>query len=96
MDFIVGLPKTRSSHDAMWVIVDKMIKFAYFVTIKVDDPLGRLERFYLKEIVRLDGILVTITSYCDPHFTFKFWQRLQTTIGTNLSFFLTFHPQTYG
>ena len=31
MDFVVGLPRTRANHDALWVIVDRLTKSAHFI-----------------------------------------------------------------
>ncbi|KAH0725404.1 hypothetical protein KY284_001269 [Solanum tuberosum] len=35
IDFIVGLPRTRRQHDLIWVIVDRLTKFAHFIPVKV-------------------------------------------------------------
>ena len=34
MDFIVGLPKTPSGHDSIWVIVDQLTKVAHFILVR--------------------------------------------------------------
>ena len=34
MDFIVDLPRTQTDHDAIWVIVDRLTKLAYFLAIR--------------------------------------------------------------
>ena len=36
MDFIVGLPKTSTRHDSIWVIVDQLMKVAHFIPVKID------------------------------------------------------------
>jgi hypothetical protein len=34
MDFIVALPRTQSSYDSIWVIVDRLTKVAHFIPVK--------------------------------------------------------------
>ena len=34
MDFVTGLPKTRTGNDTIWVIVDRLTKSAMFIPIK--------------------------------------------------------------
>jgi hypothetical protein len=33
-DFIVGLPRTQSGYDSIWVIVDQLNKLAHFIPVK--------------------------------------------------------------
>ena len=35
MDFEVGLPKTLSKFDSIWVIVDRLTKSAHFIPVKM-------------------------------------------------------------
>ena len=51
MDFVVGLPKTTNSHDAIWVIVDRLTKSAHFLPINVMYSLKQLVDLYVKAIV---------------------------------------------
>jgi hypothetical protein len=34
MDFIVGLPRTRTGYDSIWVVVDHLTKAAHFIPVK--------------------------------------------------------------
>ena len=72
MDFVTGLPRTSTGHDAIWVIVDRLTKSVHFLPIRVDYTLERLARIYIQEIVRLHGIPSSIISYRDPRFTSRF------------------------
>ena len=74
--FVTGLPRTRRQHDAIWVIVDRLTKFAHFLPVNVKDSLEKLAQLYVDEIVRLHGVSVSIVSDRDPRFTFRFWPSL--------------------
>ncbi|RVW98761.1 Transposon Tf2-2 polyprotein [Vitis vinifera] len=96
MDFVIGLPKTRSKKNGVWVIVDRLTKSAHFLAMKTTDSMNILAKLYIQEIVRLHGIPVSIVSDRDPKFTSQFWQSLQRALGTQLNFSTAFHPQTDG
>ncbi|XP_057759560.1 uncharacterized protein LOC130979988 [Arachis stenosperma] len=61
MDFMTGLPRTRLGIDAVWVIVDRLTKFAHFLPIQVNYSLEELARLYIKKIVRLHGVPSSIS-----------------------------------
>ena len=92
MDFVTGLPRSPRGHDAIWVIVDRFTKSAHFLPIQVTDSVETLSRLYIREIIRLHGIPVSIVSDRDPHFTARFWQSLQAALGKNLLFNTAYHP----
>ncbi|RVX14525.1 Transposon Ty3-I Gag-Pol polyprotein [Vitis vinifera] len=96
MDFVIGLPRTRSKKNGVWVIVDRLTKSAHFLAMKTTDSMNSLAKLYIQEIVRLHGIHVSIVSDRDPKFTSQFWQSLQRALGTQLNFSTAFHPQTDG
>ncbi|RVW42815.1 Transposon Ty3-G Gag-Pol polyprotein [Vitis vinifera] len=96
MDFVIGLPRTRSKKNGVWMIVDRLTKSTHFLAMKTIDSMNSLAKLYIQEIVRLHGIPVSIVSDRDPKFTSQFWQSLQRTLGTQLNFSTAFHPQTDG
>jgi len=53
-----------------------------------------LSEMYMREIVRLDGVPVSIVSNCDALFTSKFWNRLHEANGSKFNFSTVYHPQT--
>jgi hypothetical protein len=72
MDFLVGLPRTQTDHDAIWVIVDRLTKTAHFIPVNVEHSMEKLTELYLHEIVRLHGVPGSIVSDRDPRFTSRF------------------------
>ncbi|GKE95695.1 putative reverse transcriptase domain-containing protein, partial [Tanacetum coccineum] len=60
MDFITKLPRTRSGHDAIWVVVDRLTKSAHFLAIREDYSMKKLARLYTNEIVARHGVPVSI------------------------------------
>ena len=69
MDYVMGLPRMTRGYDAIWVIVDRLTKSAYFLPIKNIYPLNRFARIYIKEIVKLHSVPASIVSDRDPRFT---------------------------
>nr|GFA28829.1 putative reverse transcriptase domain-containing protein [Tanacetum cinerariifolium] len=51
-----------------WVIVDRLTKSAIFTPIREIDPMDKLARIYLKEVVTRHGIPVSIISDRDPSY----------------------------
>ncbi|GKB74673.1 putative reverse transcriptase domain-containing protein, partial [Tanacetum coccineum] len=96
MDFITKLPKTSNGHDTIWVIVDRLTKSAHFIPTRETDSMETLTRFYIKEIVSRHGVPISIISDCDSHFTSRFWQSLQSALGTQLDMSMAYHPETDG
>ena len=96
MDFVVGLPKKTNGYDAIWVIVDRLTKSAHFLPIKVTYSLEQLADLYVRDIVRLHGVPMSIISDQDSRFTLTFWKSVQWAMGTKIKFRTAFHPQTDG
>ncbi|GKE60152.1 putative reverse transcriptase domain-containing protein [Tanacetum coccineum] len=96
MDFVTKLPKSSQGYDTIWVIVDRLTKSAIFVPMRETDPLEKLARLYLKEVVARHGIPVSIICDRDPRFASRFWRTLQKALGTSLDMSTTYHPETDG
>ncbi|GJU40709.1 putative reverse transcriptase domain-containing protein [Tanacetum coccineum] len=84
MDFVTKLPKLSQGYDTIWVIVDRLTKSAIFIPMRETDPLDKLTRMYLKEVVMRHGIPVSIICDRDPRFASNFWKSLQNAFGTSL------------
>ncbi|GJR05863.1 putative reverse transcriptase domain-containing protein [Tanacetum coccineum] len=96
MDFVTKLPKTSQGYDTIWVIVDRLTKSAIFTPMRETDPLDKLARLYLREVVTRHGIPVSIICDRDPRFASNFWRSLQNALGTILDMSTAYHPQTDG
>ncbi|GJY30873.1 putative reverse transcriptase domain-containing protein [Tanacetum coccineum] len=96
MDFVTKLPKSPQGYDTIWVIVDRLTKSAIFVPMRETDPLEKLAKLYLKEVVARHGIPVSIICDRDPRFASRFWRTLQKALGTSLDMSTTYHPETDG
>jgi hypothetical protein len=58
MDFIVGLPRTQSGYNSIWVIVDRVTNVAHFIPIKTTYSRSQLAELYMSRIVCLHGVLL--------------------------------------
>ncbi|GJW05054.1 reverse transcriptase domain-containing protein [Tanacetum coccineum] len=96
MDFVTKLPRTSNGHDTIWVIVDRLTKSAHFIPTRETDSMETLTRLYIKEIVSRHGVPISIISDRDSHFTSRFWQSLQSALGTQLDMSTAYHPETDG
>ena len=96
MDFVTHFPRTPQRHDAVWVIVDRLTKSAHFLAVRMTFSLEGFCWLYIREIVRLHGVPVSIVSDRDQRFTAHFWKSFQKAMGTRLTMSTAFHPQTDG
>jgi transposase InsO family protein len=92
----VGLLRTQSGYDSIWVIVDRLIKVAHFIPVKTTYSGPQLAELYISRIVCLHGVPKKIVYDRGTQFTSKFWKRLHETLDSQLRFSSTYHPQTTG
>jgi transposase InsO family protein len=92
----VGLPRTQSGYDSIWVLVDRLTKVAHFIPVKTTYSGPQLAELYMLRIVCLHAVSKKIVSDRGTQFTSMFWDRLHETMDTQLSFNSAYHPQTNG
>ena len=95
MDFFTALPSPKENN-TIWVIVDWLTKSAHFIPYRVGQSTENLGDNYIKEIVRLHGVPISIVSDRDTRFTSHFWESLQRSLETRLNFSTVYHSKTDG
>ena len=96
MDFVTGLPKTKSKDDAIWVIVDTLTKVAHFIAFRFGLTGEQMATLYLVRQHTFHGVPTKIISDRDPRFTSRFWDSFHEALGTDIVFSTAHHPQTDG
>jgi hypothetical protein len=86
MDFVVGLPRASGGQDSIWVVIDRLTKSAHFLPFHMTDPVPKLAEIYVRDIVRLHGVPVSIVSDRDARFTLR----------SKLNMSTAYHPQNDG
>ncbi|GKD43131.1 putative reverse transcriptase domain-containing protein [Tanacetum coccineum] len=57
MDFVTKLPKSSQGCDTIWMTVDRLTKSAIFIPMRETDPMEKLARMYLKEVLPWNGVI---------------------------------------
>ena len=92
----MGLPTMFSKNNVIWVVVDRMTKTAHFIPVRIDFSLAKLAKLYIRDVVKLHGVLSNIVLDRDPQFTSRFGVSLQKSLGTRLDLSTTHYPHTDG
>ena len=96
MDFVTSLPRTRHQHNSIWVIINRMTKLSYFLLVHTSYSTEDYAKLYIKELIRLHDIPLSIISDRGIQFTSYFWKAFQKGLGTQVHLSTAFHPQTDG
>lgn len=82
MDFVIDIPRSQNQFNSIWVIIDRMTKYAHFFPVRTNFLIEDYARLYLHKIVKLHGS--------------HFWRSFQKGSGTKVSLSTTFHLQSDG
>ena len=96
MDVVMGLPRTHHQHDSVWVIIDKMTKSAHFLPVRTSYSVEDYAKLYIRELVRLHGVPLSIILERGTQFTSYFCKAFQKGLDTQVHLSTAFHPQTDG
>jgi hypothetical protein len=96
MDYMSGLPSTKSGNDYVFVVVDHLAKMAILVAWKKSITAEATTKLFFERVWVHFGLPKTIVSDRDSIFLNTFWSSLWSLLDTNLTKSTTFHPQTDG
>lgn len=85
MDFIEGLPRSKG-WDTLWVVVDRLSKYGKFIPLRHPFSAATIDDKFIKEVVRLHGLSISIISDNDRDriFVSQFWQKIFRLHGVDL------------
>jgi hypothetical protein len=92
MDFVMGLPRTRSGYDSIWVIVDRLTKVAHFRPVKTTYTGPQLAELHMSRIACLHVVPKWIMPARGTQFILMFWERLYKALDTHSNFSSAYHP----
>ena len=81
MDFVTVLPQSLKGNYTVWVVIDHHIKSAHFIPFRIGQSMKILVDKYVREVVRLHRVPVSIVSDIDTRFRLHFWESLRKAWG---------------
>lgn len=80
MDFVEGLPRSKG-FDTILVVVDKLTKFSYFISLAHPFTATEVTRKLIDIVFKINGLAQSIISDRDMIFTSQFWKELFNKLG---------------
>ena len=95
MDLITDLP-TSNGYNAIYVIVDKLTKFAFFIpcTTKMNEK--QTAKLFFDHLVNFVGLPRQIISDRDTRWRNEFWKEVCEYMGSKRALTTAYHPQADG
>ena len=81
MEFITGLSRIVRKHDSIMFVVDKLMKVVHFILVKSIFSTTDVAQVFIRDVVRLHGVLKNILSNRDVKLTSEFWKELFAGLG---------------
>ena len=93
MDFVVGLPECKGL-ETICVVVDRLSKMRHFIPCHTTIDTLELAELFLREVVHLEVLPLTIISDRGPQLVSTLWQQIWSRLGTDQRVSTAFLPQT--
>ncbi|CAL2256728.1 unnamed protein product [Prunus armeniaca] len=94
MDFLGGLPKTKSGTDYLFVVVDRFSKMVILIPCKKTITGEGAAKLFFQHVWKYFGLPTSIIYDRDSRFLGHFWRSLWGMMDTRLKRSTAFHPQT--
>lgn len=94
MKFVLGLPKTGSGYDSIFVVGDRFSKIAHFVACKCTMDASDIADNFPKKLCICMVCPEPSSHIVTPKFINHFWHTLWKWLGAQLQFSSAYHPQT--
>ena len=99
LNFIIKLLKfkervTEAIYDFILIIVNRLIKYSYFLSYKKANTAKDLVYTFFRTIIANHGLSDEIISNRDKLFTSKFWKSFVNQLEINHKLFMIYHSQT--
>jgi hypothetical protein len=92
MDFIVGLPLTAHKFNSIWVIVDRLTKYAHFILVNTNYNIQKYVKIYIIRVLCLRRVPKMIISDRGSQFVTRLWEQLHASLKTHLIHSSAYHP----
>jgi hypothetical protein len=89
-------PATKQKFDMIYVIMDRLTKYAYFIPTLSTMKAEELAYVFMRHVFASHGMPSKLVSDRDKLFKSKFWQSLMDQLGSKQKMSTAFHPQTDG